>query len=289
MAIPLVVIYGLMFLWILSFTYLYYRKISCMLGMMIAMTLGMTLGLGIGTVFGLLLPEQFVKSTVVSMLAGGTLGFIAGLPISMMAVLDGFLSGVMGGMMGTMLVVMIPSNDMNTIIKILAVLTAGILFILFLLMQSEIKFKENNWKRYLFGKKEPLFVVVCLFLILANQYQMPAVQAMPKSSGHSMDNMSMPKPNKSQPSAKLVVKATEFSFTPTLIDLKPGEAIDLILQNNGKIEHDLQIVGTNIHVHAQPGKQDETTFLLLKSGKYKAVCTLPGHKEAGMVSIINVS
>jgi plastocyanin len=295
--LPLLGIYTLLFLWILGFTYFFRKRITCMMGMMIAMTLGMTSGLGVGTVIGMALPQQFFQASVSSMMIGAMVGAIAGFPISFMAILDGLLSGLMGGMMGVMFVVMVPPEYLNSVIKIMAVISAGILFILFLTTQGEVEFKEKNWKTFFFGKPQPLFLVVCLFLFMVHQVQVPSAKAETNHIDHQMNTSEQTNNGSPAQSGKkvtetkslqLVIEASEFKFSPGTLKVRPGETVTLVLKNNGKIEHDFEIQGTNIHVHAGPGSKDSTSFALEKPGTYKAICTLPGHQEAGMVSIVEV-
>lgn len=73
------------------------------------------------------------------MLLAGLIGAVAGLPISTMAVLDGLLSGIMGGMMGAMFIAMMPAAYIAVTLKIAAVLTASIIFILLIMLIGEIK------------------------------------------------------------------------------------------------------------------------------------------------------
>jgi hypothetical protein len=230
-------IYVLIFMWILGFTYSFRHRITCMMGMMISMTLGMMSGLGVGTLIGILLPGQFFQASMTSMMAGAVIGFIAGLPISPMAVLDGLLSGLMGGMMGVMFVVMVPAEFINSVFKIMAVVSASILFILFLTMQGEVKFNEKNWKNLFFQKPQPLFLLICLFLLMVHQVQIPTAQAKNDHSKHKLTSTYEKTP--------FIIEASEFAFSPNPIKVTAGD-------------------------------------------KYKAICTLPGHQEAGMVSILEV-
>jgi hypothetical protein len=244
-------VYTLIVFWILGFTYFFRHRITCMAGMMIAMTLGMMIGLGFGTLIGMAYPEQLFQATAISVFIGAIVGFIAGLPISLMAVLDGLLSGLMGGMMGAMLGVMIPSESIDSVAKTMAVLSVGILFILFLMIQGEIKFKDhdNKWKKLFFGKPQPLFLVICIFIIMINQFQFAQINAEARHLSQMNDDTG---------------------------------------KNEGKLEHDFEIVGTDLHVHAQPGTQNSLSFSLKEPGKYNAICTLPGHQEAGMLTILEV-
>ncbi|MGO4886769.1 hypothetical protein ACJ2A9_03345 [Anaerobacillus sp. MEB173] len=180
----LLITYFIIILWILSFTFLYRKRISYMTGMMIAMSTGMTIGLTFGIVLGILYSDQLFKMTVISMIIGGMTGVIFGIQFNIIAVIDGFMSGIMGGMMGVMLGVMIPNDTINTVINVFAVFSSGILFLLFLLIQHDIIIKEKGWRKFFFAKQLPLFLVVILFFILSNQYQYPIPRADIDHSSH---------------------------------------------------------------------------------------------------------
>lgn len=164
--LPYAGIYTLLSLWILVFIVVFRHRIPCMVGMMAAMTQAMTMGLGIGMLFALWLPGEFFHATVFSMIIAGTIGAASGIPISIMAVIDGFLSGLMAGMMGTMFMVMIPQTYTGTALKIMAVLCSGVLFFLLLMLQGEVKAIHLGKKSFLLSKPGFMFAVIILFHIL---------------------------------------------------------------------------------------------------------------------------
>lgn len=172
MDLKLLLLYITIVIWIFSFIFLFRKRISCMAGMMIAMTVGMVLGLSFGTITALYYPDHFFEVTVISVLFGAMMGTIAGFPISIMAVLDGFLSGAMGGMMGAMLGAMVSGNGLYSATNVIVVLSGGLLFILFLMMQSEINIKEKGWKNFLFVRRLPLFLVILLAFYYTNQFSL---------------------------------------------------------------------------------------------------------------------
>lgn len=45
----------------------------------------------------------------------------------------------------------------------------------------------------------------------------------------------------------------------------------------------------SVHVAAMPRQQGEVTFTPDKAGRYTVVCTVPGHKEAGMMGMLSVA
>lgn len=167
----LIALYAIIMLLILMMTFLFRKQYSFMVGMMIAMVLGMTSGLSIGTVIGIFYVDYFYQASLVSMLVGALFGVTAGIAIHIMAVLDGLLSGVMGGMMGSMFGVMISQPYITSAIQIMGVLSVGVLFILYLLIMKEIKWKdsEKKWKLFLFDQPLIMFIFVAIFLILLSQ------------------------------------------------------------------------------------------------------------------------
>lgn len=297
--IPFLGVYMILFFWIFRFLFVFRRRISCMAGMMAAMAVGMTFGLGIGTLISVWLPDQFFQATMLSMLIGGLIGAITGASISMMAILDGLLSGIMGGMMGTMLLTMIPYANMESTIKIMMVIYSAIIFLLFLMLQGEIKEEHLNKQSFLLSKPISMFVAICLLFLITHQTTGLSTGQWEDHSTHpqtiSKNDQTHFNKTAKQPDApnktnlELLVKATEFSFSPIAIQLAVDEPFTITLENDGEVEHDFEIIGTDIHVHAKPGKSAIVTGNITKVGTYEAICTLPGHKETGMISLVEVS
>ena len=89
------------------------------------------------------------------------------------------------------------------------------------------------------------------------------------------------------PKATIRVKATEFTFTPKAFAMRAGEPTRIELENQGAIEHSLIVAapdgnGDWIHLHAAGNSTDAETFRIDKPGKYRVLCTVQGHTEAGM-------
>ena len=292
-------LYAILTIWTSSFIFIFRKRLTCMVGMMGAMVLGMTIGLGVGTLLAVWLPGQFFPSVMLSMLIGGVVGVIAGSPISLMAVLDGLLSGVMGGMMGAMLVVMIPESNIAATLKLMAVLSGGIIFMLLLMLQGEVPKEYLKRGSFLMSMPAPMFSTIVLILIMVLQIDnfttqrlnlVPAPGLLNPNSGspHNHGNSSGQQNSLEQTDMELVIKAGEFSFTPSKIQIAANEKVTVTLVNSGQEEHDFEIVGTSIHIHAQPGKISSTIVSFQKSGNFTAICTIPGHKEAGMVATVQV-
>ena len=104
------------------------------------------------------------------------------------------------------------------------------------------------------------------------------------------------------------VEGRHWRFEPGVIEAHVGQRVKLTLVNEGHVEHDVEIpevpaadievaggagpherLGGGHHgedviaAHAEPGTTATVTFTLTEAGEYDFSCTIPGHKEAGMV------
>ena len=91
--------------------------------------------------------------------------------------------------------------------------------------------------------------------------------------------------------AVIGVVMREFEFEPRPLVAKAGR-VRFQLMNRGSVEHDFMITEIMDMEHerdlVQPG-QSKTIEVDLKPGVYEVVCTVPGHKEAGMKVTIKVN
>lgn len=117
--------------------------------------------------------------------------------------------------------------------------------------------------------------------------------------------------------AEVRVTATEFKMNPAEIKVAAGQPVRLTFVNEGVIEHDWEALGlkaTNVqivsspsglprrameltrdnasrgipHPIAGPGQQTVIEFTPSADGTFEVICTVPGHKEAGMVGMMVV-
>jgi len=111
----------------------------------------------------------------------------------------------------------------------------------------------------------------------------------------------------SQPETELTVEMSDFAYSPSSITLPAGQPVILTLNNKGNIEHDfvveaidamtevIQDNGSNahhahgaeqnyaLHVSARPGETSIVQLTVAEPGTYKIICSVQGHKEAGMI------
>ncbi len=107
--------------------------------------------------------------------------------------------------------------------------------------------------------------------------------------------------------------ATDIAFEETRLEVPANQPVRLTLENSGVLEHDFSIREIGVHdVHATEGEADDhamsedaheldvhvaahpnggrgtVEFTPTEPGKYEYYCTVPGHKEAGMVGTLVV-
>ncbi len=102
------------------------------------------------------------------------------------------------------------------------------------------------------------------------------------------------------------VQMQEFAFRPATIRLVAGRSVRLILVNQGQIAHQFEttylhalpvrLVGDALSAEAagldlvrlNPGGTARVEFLPHGKGRFVFACTIEGHKEAGMLGILEV-
>ena len=118
-------------------------------------------------------------------------------------------------------------------------------------------------------------------------------------------------PGKTEEVERTVVvdMADTMRFSPESLDVKQGETVRLVVRNNGKIRHELTL-GTiaDLKDHAalmlkhpnmqhadpnmvqvDPGEVKEVVWKFSKAGSVDFACLQPGHFEAGMKGLVQVT
>jgi uncharacterized cupredoxin-like copper-binding protein len=82
------------------------------------------------------------------------------------------------------------------------------------------------------------------------------------------------------------VRMTEFKFVLTK-RVVPRGLVVFKLVNKGTVPHDFKIKGKK-SAAIKPGRRGTLRVRFTKRGKYRYVCTLPGHADAGMKGVLRV-
>jgi plastocyanin len=90
---------------------------------------------------------------------------------------------------------------------------------------------------------------------------------------------------------KITIEMSEYKYNPSTITVSPGASVTVTLKNAGTLQHDFhcdQINPTGSPL-VDPGKSLDFTFTApSQAGTYDFWCTVPGHKELGMVGKLEV-
>lgn len=84
------------------------------------------------------------------------------------------------------------------------------------------------------------------------------------------------------------VELGDLFVEPERIDVPPGTQLTVDVTNTGDQEHDLTLNGETGTDRLQPGESQTADFGVINED-VQAWCTVPGHKEAGMVLDIVVT
>jgi uncharacterized cupredoxin-like copper-binding protein len=79
------------------------------------------------------------------------------------------------------------------------------------------------------------------------------------------------------------VQAFDLGFTPTSIELRAPGTTRIVLQNIGRVPHNLTVDALGIQVVAPRGLTSDATLIDPPPGSYQFYCSISGHKEGGMV------
>lgn len=88
-----------------------------------------------------------------------------------------------------------------------------------------------------------------------------------------------PTPSKGAAAAQL--EAFDIGWNPNTLQIGTGPQ-KIEIKNTGASRHDFSITELNIHVELPPG-ETTTVDIDAPAGEYEFYCSVPGHKEAGMV------
>jgi plastocyanin len=95
-------------------------------------------------------------------------------------------------------------------------------------------------------------------------------------------------PDPVEDGVNLVVEADDMHFSPDEIEITAGEAVNLSLDNQGAVFHDLDVDGADFRLAADPGTTDTGALTIDEPGTYPFICTVRGHAAAGMEGTITV-
>ena len=106
------------------------------------------------------------------------------------------------------------------------------------------------------------------------------------AGGHSQDE-SVHEPVEGAQDVQLT--AVDIDYEPAQLELKAGEPANVTVANKGETVHDFTLEEADVHMNVDPGKEATTSVTVDDAGEYKAICSVPGHADAGMVVDVTVT
>ena len=269
------------------------KHFTLMSGMLVSMFFGMSVGLTAGIMFGTIYQGNLFVSTILGMISGILAGSLCGGSFNLLSSIEGILSGLMGGMMGAMLGEMITADQANVFIKIFLLMSCSTIYLLIILSTSP---KDTINKISALIKPVSVSLFIGFVLLLGNSLNIEK-EGFKFSSLDSEKDIHKVSDKETQ---KFVIETSEMNYSPNEIIVEKNKPITFQLYNSDQIEHDIEIINLSfstitqdthqhklmenvLHLHAGPQKTSETTFVINESGTYEFYCTIPGHKESGMV------
>ncbi|HET6317752.1 MAG TPA: copper-containing nitrite reductase, partial [Chloroflexota bacterium] len=86
----------------------------------------------------------------------------------------------------------------------------------------------------------------------------------------------------------ITVNASEFKFVPNSIQVPMGQKVTFTLDNTGVVEHDMTIQAAGFTLLARAGQTATGEFTFDKAGVFDFICSVAGHKDAGMKGTLTV-
>ena len=87
--------------------------------------------------------------------------------------------------------------------------------------------------------------------------------------------------------ARVSVEMAEMVYRPVTVTIPADRPVSLELRNTGGLEHDWSVDALAFSPNVRPG-QSAVVELMAPAGTYEVYCSLPGHREAGMVATLEV-
>jgi len=87
--------------------------------------------------------------------------------------------------------------------------------------------------------------------------------------------------------SQVTIALSEFAFNPQDVTIPAGQ-VNFTVQNNGTIEHNFVIEGVEEHLEFVLPMESDSLDVTLSPGVYTILCTIAGHKEAGMEGTLTV-
>ena len=84
------------------------------------------------------------------------------------------------------------------------------------------------------------------------------------------------------------VSTVDLAFEPKELTIAAGTDVTITITNNGALQHDFTVDELGVQSDMLNGGDSGTVTINAEAGTYEFYCSVPGHKEAGMVGTLTV-
>lgn len=87
---------------------------------------------------------------------------------------------------------------------------------------------------------------------------------------------------------EVTIDMVDIAFVPTEITIPADTDVTIMLPNKGASVHNFNVDELDVHSGDAPGGQTVSVTIKAPAGEYEFYCSIPGHKESGMVGTLIV-
>lgn len=85
---------------------------------------------------------------------------------------------------------------------------------------------------------------------------------------------------------ELEIVMSEFAYSEQLIDVPAKRPLRILLKNDGKVDHDLVVDALRVRSLLRSNESAVIDVKPVPVGVYEVYCSIPTHRELGMVAIL---
>jgi nitrite reductase (NO-forming) len=110
----------------------------------------------------------------------------------------------------------------------------------------------------------------------------PAAEATPEEGAAAPAEQATPEGN------AVSIEMVDLAFQPNTFTIMADTATAITFTNNGQLPHNFTCDPLNVKTKDLNAGESETISIMAAAGEYDFYCSIPGHKDAGMVGVLTV-
>jgi nitrite reductase (NO-forming) len=135
--------------------------------------------------------------------------------------------------------------------------------------------QRTLWQRY-----QQHFIILLVSVLAVGAALLPSLLAPAPRIGGSTPTTPL--------ATNITITAAEFTFSPKSLQVPLGQKVTISLKNTGVVEHDFTVAAAGFTLFAKPGQTATREFTFTTPGVFDFICSIPGHKDAGMKGSLTV-